>query len=41
MENKKFLDTAFSIERDPKTGGSGMIPYMELEMDSTQEIIPK
>jgi hypothetical protein len=41
MENKKFLDTAFSIEKDPKTGGIGMIPYMELEMDSPQEIISK
>jgi hypothetical protein len=41
MGNKKFLDTAFSIEKDPSTGNAGVISYMDFELGSPQEAIPQ
>jgi hypothetical protein len=37
MKIKKFLDTSFPIEKDPKTGGTGTIIYMDFELGSIQD----
>ena len=37
MRDIKFLNTAFAIKKDSKTGGNGTITYMDLEMSPTSD----
>ena len=41
MSNKNFLDTSFILEKEPKTGGSGIITFMDFEFGAPQDRIPQ